>query len=84
MMLLKCCSQYASKFRQLSSSHRTGKGQFSSDGSSLLVAPTEKARANHTITAKHLARLEKETPTSTACWDRHMGESKTSPSPIET
>ena len=29
MMLLKCCTQYASKFGELSSGHRTGKGQFS-------------------------------------------------------
>ena len=29
MMLRKCCTQYASKFRKLSSGHRTGKGQFS-------------------------------------------------------
>ena len=29
MMLLKCCTQYASKFGNLSSGHRTGKGQFS-------------------------------------------------------
>ena len=28
-MLLKCCAQYASKFRKLISGHRTGKGQFS-------------------------------------------------------
>ena len=28
-MLLKCCIQNASKFGKLSSSHRTGKGQFS-------------------------------------------------------
>ena len=28
-MLLKCCTQYASKFGKLSSSHRTGKGEFS-------------------------------------------------------
>ena len=26
----KCCAQYASKFGKLSSGHRTGKGQFSS------------------------------------------------------
>ena len=26
---VKCCTQYASKFAQLSSGHRTGKGQFS-------------------------------------------------------
>ena len=29
-MLLKCCTHYASKFGKLSSGHRTGKGQFSS------------------------------------------------------
>ena len=29
MMLWKCCTQYNSKFRKLSSAHRTGKGQFS-------------------------------------------------------
>ena len=28
-MLWKCCTQYASKCRKLSSGHRTGKGQFS-------------------------------------------------------
>ena len=28
-MLLKCCTQYASKSREPSSGHRTGKGQFS-------------------------------------------------------
>ena len=28
-MLWKCCTQYASKFGQLSRGHRTGKGQFS-------------------------------------------------------
>ena len=29
MMLLKCCTQYASKYGKLSSAYRTGKGQFS-------------------------------------------------------
>ena len=29
MMLLKCCTLYASKFGKLSSGHRTGQGQFS-------------------------------------------------------
>ena len=29
MMLLKCCTQYVSKFGKLSSGRRTGKGQFS-------------------------------------------------------
>ena len=28
MILLKCCTQYVSKFVRLSSGHRTGKGQF--------------------------------------------------------
>jgi len=28
-MLIKCCTQYASKFGKLSSGHRTGEGQFS-------------------------------------------------------
>ena len=28
-MLIKCCSQYVSKFGKLGSGHRTGKGQFS-------------------------------------------------------
>ena len=28
MMLLKCCTQYTSKFGKLNSGHRTGKGQF--------------------------------------------------------
>ena len=29
-MLLKCCTQYVSKFGKLSNGHRTGKGQFTS------------------------------------------------------
>jgi len=29
MILLKCCTQYASKFGKLSNSHRSEKGQFS-------------------------------------------------------
>ena len=29
MMLLKCCTQYSSKFGKLNNDHRTGKGQFS-------------------------------------------------------
>ena len=28
MILLKCCTQYATKFGKLTSGHRTGKGQF--------------------------------------------------------
>ena len=29
MILLRCCTQYVSKFGKVSSGHRTGKGQFS-------------------------------------------------------
>jgi len=29
MMLLKCCTQYVSKFGKLVNDHKTGKGQFS-------------------------------------------------------
>ena len=29
LMLLKCCTQYVSKFGKLNRGHRTGKGQFS-------------------------------------------------------
>ena len=29
MKLLKCCTQYTSKYKKLSSGHRTGKGHFS-------------------------------------------------------
>jgi len=29
MMVLKCCTQYASKFEKLGSGQRAGKGQFS-------------------------------------------------------
>ena len=29
MIVWKCCTQYTSKFRKLSSGHKTGKGQFS-------------------------------------------------------
>ena len=29
MMLLKCCTQYNSKFGKLSGGHKTGRGQFS-------------------------------------------------------
>ena len=39
MMLLKCCTQYASKFGKLSSGHRTGKGQFSFQSQRMLKLP---------------------------------------------
>ena len=55
MMLLKCCTQYASKFGKLSSGHRSGKGQFSFQ--SLRKAMPKNAR---TTTQLHSSRtLEK-------------------------
>ena len=39
MMLLKCCTQYASKIGTLSSGHRTGKGQFSFHFQRMLKLP---------------------------------------------
>ena len=47
MMLLNCCTQYASKFGKLSSGHRTGKGQFSFQ--SQRKAMPENVQINRTI-----------------------------------
>ena len=44
---VKCCTQYASKFGKLSSSHRTGKGQFS-------FQPQRKAMPKNAQTAAQL------------------------------
>ena len=38
-MLLKCCTQYASKFEKLSSGHRTVKGQFSFQSQRIFKLP---------------------------------------------
>ena len=46
-MLLKCCTQYASKFGKLSSDHRTGKGQFS-------FQSQRKAKSNNVQTTAQL------------------------------
>ena len=46
-MLLKCCSQYASKFGKLSSGHRTVKGQYSFQ--SQRKAMPKKRSSYHTI-----------------------------------
>ena len=37
MMLLKCCTQYASKFGKFSSGHKTGKGPFSFQSQSMAM-----------------------------------------------
>ena len=47
MMLLKCCTQYVSKFGKLGSGHRTGKGQFSFQ--SQRKAMQKKCSSYHTI-----------------------------------
>ena len=54
MMLWKCCTQYASKFGRLSSGHRTGKGQVSSQ--SLRKAIPKNAQ---TITQLHSSHMLK-------------------------
>ena len=46
MMLLKYCTQYASKLGKLSSGHRTGKGQFSVQ-SQLKAMPTNVQTTTH-------------------------------------
>ena len=50
MMLLKYCSQYASKFGKLSSDHKTGKGQFS-------FQPQRKAMPKNAQTTAHCTHL---------------------------
>ena len=49
----KCCTQHASKFRKLSSGHRTGKGQFSFQSKrkamSKNVQTTTKLHSSHTL-----------------------------------
>ena len=51
--LWKCCTQYASKFGKLSSGHRTGKGQFSSQSQRKAMPKnaqtTAKLHSSHTL-----------------------------------
>ena len=53
MMLLKCCTQYASKFGKVISGHRTGKDQFSFQSQrkavSKNVQTTAKLHSSHTL-----------------------------------
>ena len=51
-MLLKCYTQYASKFGKLSSGHRTGKGQFSFQ--SLRKAMPKNARTTAQLHSSHI------------------------------
>ena len=61
-MLWKCCSQYASKFGKLSSGHRTGKGQFSSQSQRRAmpknVQTTAQLHLSHTL-AKECSKFSK-------------------------
>ena len=53
MMLLNCCTQYASKFGKLSSGHRTGKGQSSFQSQRkampMNVQTTTQLHSSHTL-----------------------------------
>ena len=53
MMLLKCCTQYNSKFGKLSGGHKTGRGQFSfqSQGKAMTknVQTTAQLYSSHTL-----------------------------------
>ena len=56
MMLLKCCTQYVSKFGKLSSRHRTGKDQFSFQ-SQRRVIPKNVQTTTHLYSFDMLTRL---------------------------
>ena len=57
MMLLKCYTQYASKFGKLSSGHRTGKGQFSFQ--SLRKATPKNAQTTVQLHSSHMLGMLK-------------------------
>ena len=61
-MLWKCCSQYASKFGELSSGQRTGKGQFSFQSQRKAmpknVQTTEQLHSSHTLAKVMLKILQ--------------------------
>ena len=56
MMLLKCCTQYTSKFGKLSSAHRTGKVKFSFQSQRRAmpnnVQTTAQLHSSHTLQSK--------------------------------
>ena len=54
-MLLKCCTQYASKFGKLSSGHRTGKGQ--SSFQSQRKAMPKNAQTTSQLHSSHVSKL---------------------------
>ena len=55
-MLLKCCTQYESKFLKLSSGHRTGKGQFSFQ-SQRKAEPKECSNYHTTALISHASKV---------------------------
>ena len=62
MMLLKCCTQYASKFGKLSSGHRTGKCQFSLQSQRMAIPNNDEMTAqlysSHTL-VKYCSKFSK-------------------------
>ena len=56
MLLLKCCTQYISKFGKFSSSHKTGKGQCSFKSERRLIANNDQTTIK-LCTIHNLARL---------------------------
>ena len=61
-MLLKCCTQHASKFGKLSSGHRTGKGQSSFQAQRKAmpknVQSTTQSHSSHTLVKVMLKILQ--------------------------
>ena len=55
-MLLKCCTQYVSKFGKLSSSHRAGKGQFSFQSQKYAIPKNVQTVGRSTLKPPTMAR----------------------------
>ena len=72
-MLWKCCTQYASKFGKLSSSHRTGKGPFSFQSQRKAmpknVQTTSQLHSSHTL-AKQCSKFSK--PGINSMWTENL------------
>ena len=66
-MLWKCCTQSASKFRKLSSGHRTGKGQFSFQSQRKAMPKnaqtTTQLHSSHTLVTATAAKSLQSCPT---------------------
>ena len=72
-MLLKCCTQHASKCRKLGSGHRTGKGQYSFQSQRKAipknVQTTAKLHSSHTL-AKQCSKFSK--PGFNSTWTKNF------------